>query len=985
MYQLLLKLVRVMVLFAVVLLAFILLTATAIEWCVIPTDQSQCPCSHDCHTFDYYLNHSDTYFVSNTTFQFLSGVHQVHQSYIGAGVSNLTLTGKNATLNISIVKNPWFMLKNSESIYVSGLNFIIKDWDLLIIENVTNIEMKNTSIECIGECGMFFNDVIEGKIVLHQLIVSSSSAGDNSSMSMMIGINNFCGEIDITESYFHGNVELSCSFSPDTELLPLLTANTTININNSVFFLGYDPAIDSPMNIDIKFDGNNVPINASKVNIIITNCSILGSLFHGELIYINAFYTENLDITVVLDNVYVELGAIKAILIDFTTFKGVYHLIINECTFQHASGSAINIWLGNNPLSEVIIQNSIIKWNKGNVNGIEPVMAILNIPSHQKTASVIMSNVTVDSNIFSSSDVASMANRNTLLLYKLPNVTMMNCTFRNNTGTALYLDSSVLKIFGHNEFINNVGYEGAAMYINGGSLVKTDEKYKEKTTILFINNTASHTGGAIYISPESDISLLSYIYSSHTHQKCFFDPNILQLPPKRCTQTNDDCVFVFDNNTANDGGDDIYGGNLEESQSDFKKCIEIVELLSDFRQKSISHISSSPSRVCVCNNSIPDCLKYNLSVSIYPGQEFNISAFTVGQHFGTSRGSVYAQILNKSSNASIPYEDKVQPVGIRNCSSVTNILTYRIEMPLNGTIIVLTAGDQVVNEKVDNTKINKLIKKYIDNDGLFVPQELGTLAVYITLNVLPCPLGFTLDSSICKCAHVLSRYTDRYNVSCDIDTQTIKRQSSVWIDSSNETTKYSYKCPLTYCNQNTVSVNLSREHGVDSQCIHHHSGVLCGGCMKNYSLAIGSSNCLPHCSDDYLSFLLVFAVAGVLLVLLIKYLDLTITQGVMNGFIFYANIVQTNKDTLLFSDDPAVSVFATFIAWLNLDFGIETCFSQSLDMYTKTWLQFVFPLYLWVLAGGMILACRYSQGSLGIMLFRFWQLFFYSLIINFFE
>ena len=156
-------------------------------------------------------------------------------------------------------------------------------------------------------------------------------------------------------------------------------------------------------------------------------------------------------------------------------------------------------------------------------------MAILNIPSHQKTASVIMSNVTVDSNIFSSSDVASMANRNTLLLYKLPNVTMMNCTFRNNTGTALYLDSSVLKIFGHNEFINNVGYEGAAMYINGGSLVKTDEKYKEKTTILFINNTASHTGGAIYISPESDISLLSYIYSSHTHQKCFFDPNILQL------------------------------------------------------------------------------------------------------------------------------------------------------------------------------------------------------------------------------------------------------------------------------------------------------------------------------------------------------------------------------------------------------------------------------------------------------------------------
>ena len=34
-----------------------------------------------------------------------------------------------------------------------------------------------------------------------------------------------------------------------------------------------------------------------------------------------------------------------------------------------------------------------------------------------------------------------------------------------------------------------------------------------------------------------------------------------------------------------------------------------------------------------------------------------------------------------------------------------------------------------------------------------------------------------------------------------------------------------------------------------------------------------------------------------------------------------------------------------FIAWLNLDFGIETCFYQGLDMFSKTWLQFIFPVY----------------------------------------
>ena len=95
--------------------------------------------------------------------------------------------------------------------------------------------------------------------------------------------------------------------------------------------------------------------------------------------------------------------------------------------------------------------------------------------------------------------------------------------------------------------------------------------------------------------------------------------------------------------------------------------------------------------------------------------------------------------------------------------------------------------------------------------------------------------------------------------------------------------------------------------------------------------------------------------------LAIKYLNLTVTQGLISGLVLYANIVQTNKAVLLSSNKPGVSAFATVIAWFNLDFGIETCFSESLDMYTKTWLQFAFPLYLWSLAGAIILACRYSH------------------------
>ena len=71
-------------------------------------------------------------------------------------------------------------------------------------------------------------------------------------------------------------------------------------------------------------------------------------------------------------------------------------------------------------------------------------------------------------------------------------------------------------------------------------------------------------------------------------------------------------------------------------------------------------------------------------------------------------------------------------------------------------------------------------------------------------------------------------------------------------------------------------------------------------------------------------------------------------------------------DTLLRSMNPCffldgdVPVVSQFIAWINLDLGFEYCFVPQLDGYLKTWLQFVFPLYLWLLVVAIVVACRYS-------------------------
>ena len=50
-----------------------------------------------------------------------------------------------------------------------------------------------------------------------------------------------------------------------------------------------------------------------------------------------------------------------------------------------------------------------------------------------------------------------------------------------------------------------------------------------------------------------------------------------------------------------------------------------------------------------------------------------------------------------------------------------------------------------------------------------------------------------------------------------------------------------------------------------------------------------------------------------------------------------------------------------FIAWLNLDLGIETCFFNSLTANGKTWVQFVFPLYIWSITGLIIILAKYSD------------------------
>ena len=359
------------------------------------------------------------------------------------------------------------------------------------------------------------------------------------------------------------------------------------------------------------------------------------------------------------------------------------------------------------------------------------------------------------------------------------------------------------------------------------------------TMLTFVNNTAKH-GGAIYLR----IDPASYLRFFTGHSDSFVKNNLLKM--------------VFNKNTAKNGGNNIYGESFESYY-----CIDVVMNISTFKQT------------------------------------INIKAYAVGELFATVKGDVYAQILNKNSSTTITKKSKIQNIGAQNCTE--NILTYKLVTGESDTL-VLTAQDVAVSNYVDKAKVKAAIARYEKEHHHSVPVELLYLPLYINIKILPCPRGFNQVVDGCECAKVLMNHNAMYNVSCDIDTQTINREYSVWVDVTNTTVSYSSKCSLLYCNHSFMQVNFSNGDRPDIQCLHHRSGVLCGGCQENYSLAIGSSNCLPNCSNRYLSLLVIFALAGALLVLTIKYLNLTITQGLISGLILYANIVQTNKAVLLSSN-----------------------------------------------------------------------------------
>ena len=493
--------------------------------------------------------------------------------------------------------------------------------------------------------------------------------------------------------------------------------------------------------------------------------------------------------------------------------------------------------------------------------------------------------------------------------------------YGNSPNGAIEIRGGKLHFYGTITFKGNTGDDGGAV-----SLAQNSKLYfRENCYVMFIENTATRLGGAIYIDGDSLVSRQSYTLSALILMKTL-SADTLSYSYCSIQFVGANAKTIFSNNTAQEAGNSVYATPiynclLQETRSapslnDYKRLFGIREE---------NEIASIPVTVEVgsCEQGTK-CNRYDgrLSITSYPGKVIRFSARTIDLANTTSPSFVYARVSSDQQfKVRLGNQEYISWV-----NTTSSTLEYRVYGP-------------------ENTKFD-----------LMLSTSRGNVPTIVNVTLLPCGLGFSYraDNNSCEC----SKLYQENGVSCNISSGTFSRNKQ-WLGKYNNKTAMVVTCPLIYC-KDVPLVNLTSDDLQDDViCSGNRAGPLCGKCKEGFSLGFGSSNCVDYCTNTWLASILLYAAMGAVLVIILFVLNLTVTQGTLYGLIFYANVLIGNRDVLLSNSVQRAGAVFYFI---TLDLGFieqPLCFLASMDQVTKTGLQFVFPVYLVLIVCVVYLICKY--------------------------
>ena len=420
-------------------------------------------------------------------------------------------------------------------------------------------------------------------------------------------------------------------------------------------------------------------------------------------------------------------------------------------------------------------------------------------------------------------------------------------------------------------FSNNVGSRGAAIRLLGNGYLY----FIGGAVVNFINNQAQEFGGAIYASSGIKNSLL-------LKEQCIIQ--LINITKQKS--------ISFTGNVAIYAGSSIYAyplfscrvkQKLSKNTTLLKFYRSHFQFIGNKKVNKLHALSTSASKLTLCypNGTHNNPIK---SFNTYPGQNIKIYMASIDDLNRNVYSTVSVTIAKKSNSLRLHNnQEQILHEG-NNCTSF----------------------ELKIYSKGSNTIEGKLV--------FSLPSFPAALVVNVT--VQRCPLGFLWQNGTNQCGCSSAFYNKDFNffygfkADCDINYLSMVRPGvspNTWAGYMNTSTGFgvSIVCPLGYCNSNgsffcssstnnmTVSNNKTcNKETLQPLCLYHREGPLCGSCsrLKNgqkLSVVFGSTEC-RQCSNWWLWTLVLYAVAGPLLIYLLFALKLTLTTGTFNGIIFYA-------------------------------------------------------------------------------------------------
>ena len=416
-------------------------------------------------------------------------------------------------------------------------------------------------------------------------------------------------------------------------------------------------------------------------------------------------------------------------------------------------------------------------------------------------------------------------------------------------------------------FRNNIAELGGAIALLGNAVIQVGQK----TYLLFENNHATRHGGAIH-------NVYIGYQNSVTYTKCFIKHAETFIPSTDWTSR-----LSFINNTAKFRGQAIYSSSVlpcawagkygyNNNLPDFfcrwhfvgkngSGCIDQIETLAN-------RVSS--------NNS--------WHANAFPGQQIHLN-IDVTDDLGHSMSDNVVFI------AQVPEDD-------------------------NSDVQVSPPFQYVTNQSIVFTGNSKL-----NNSNQTVHLELNTVFerswhINYTINLFECPLGYKLQPSktfsgyTCIC-DLSSTFKDL--IWCNSDPlYTVYIANKHWIGQISGTALYMGACPSGYCSLSlsdegyvlpliSGSSDLDYNHAICSGA--NRTGVLCGSCIDDYSIAFGTNNfqCVNCTNSPGLNIALYilgnYAPVAILFIFIIVF-NIRLTSGAAVSFIFFCQVVGAGKDII---------------------------------------------------------------------------------------